>query len=74
MVVSMLPQRCHFESLRLREGGVVSAESALEAGDSQEDVVVSRSKLGKVFRSEGPRHTPEGTSGVGHGFWLGALG
>ena len=41
----------------MREGGVVSAMSAVEANDSQEDLVVSRSKLGNVFRSEGPRHT-----------------
>ena len=37
---------------------MVSTKSALEANDSQQDLVVSRSKLGKVFRSEGPRHTP----------------
>ena len=53
----MLSQRVVLK-LRVREGGVVSAESALEANDSQEDLMVSRSRLGKVFRSEGPRHTP----------------
>ena len=49
----------HPESLREREGGMVSTKSALLYGnDSQKDSVVSRSKLGKVFRSEGSRHTP----------------
>ena len=39
---------------------MVTSKSALEANDSQKDyLVVSRLKLGKVFRSEGPRHTPE---------------
>ena len=37
---------------------MVSTKSTLEANDSQQDFVVSRSKLGKVFRSEGPRRTP----------------
>ena len=37
---------------------MVSTKSALEAIDSQEDTVVSRSKLGNELRSEGPRHTP----------------
>ena len=49
---------CHLEGLRVREGGVVSTKSAVEANDSQKDLVVSRSKLGKVFRSEGSRATP----------------
>ena len=49
---------CHLEGLRVREGGMIGPKSALEANDLQEDLVVSRSKLGKVFRSEGPRHTP----------------
>ena len=58
IVVSMLSQ-CHLEGLRVREGGMVSTMWALlEANDSQQDLSVSRSKLGKVFRSEGPRHTP----------------
>ena len=35
---------------------MVGTESALE--DSQGDLVASRSKLGKVFRSKGSRHTP----------------
>ena len=37
---------------------MVSMTSALEASDSQTDLVVGRSKLGKVVRSEGPVHTP----------------
>ena len=37
---------------------MVGTKSALEANDSLEDLVVSRWKLGKVFRSQGPRHTP----------------
>ena len=37
---------------------MVSTKSVLEANDSREDLVVSCSKLGKVFRSEGLRHTP----------------
>ena len=37
---------------------MISTKSALETNDSQQDTVVSRWKLGKVFRSEGPRHTP----------------
>jgi len=49
---------CYLEGLRVREGGVVSTKSELEANDSQKDLVVSRSKLGKVFRSEGPCHIP----------------
>ena len=36
---------------------MVGTKSALEANDSQEDLEVSRSKRGKLFRSEGPRHT-----------------
>ena len=36
---------------------MVGTVSALEAIDSQEDLV-SCSDLGKVFRSEGPRHIP----------------
>ena len=48
----------HFEGLRVREGGVVGTNSALAANGSQEGLVVSRSKIGKVFRPEGPRHTP----------------
>ena len=47
----------HLEGLRVREGGMVSTRSVLEANDSQQDLVVSHSKRGKVFRSEGPRHT-----------------
>ena len=49
---------CHLQGLRVREGRVVGMKSTLEAIDSQESLVMSRSKLGKVFRSEGPRHTP----------------
>ena len=37
---------------------MVSTKSVLEANASQKDLVVSRSKLGKVFRSEGRPHTP----------------
>ena len=37
---------------------MVGAKSALLADGSQEDLVMSRSKPGKVLRSEGPRHTP----------------
>ena len=37
---------------------MVSTKSALEANDSQQELVVSRPKLGKEFRSEFPRHTP----------------
>ena len=36
---------------------MVGTKSALEAIDAQKDLM-SRSKLCKVFRSEGPRHTP----------------
>ena len=50
--------RCHHEGLPVQEGGLASRKSALEAIDSLKDLVVSRSKLGKVFRSEGPRLTP----------------
>ena len=55
----------HLEGLRVREGGMVSSKSALEANDSLKDLVASRSKLGKVFRSKGPRHTPL-QQGVNH--------
>ena len=60
MIVLILTQRViHVEGSRVREGGVVGTESALEANNaSQEHLMVSRSKLGKVFRSEDPRHTP----------------
>ena len=51
VIVSML-------SHRVREGGVVGTLSALEAINSQEDLVVRHSELGKVFRTEGPSHTP----------------
>ena len=46
---------------------MVSTKSALETKDSQEELVVNHSKLGKVFRSEGPRHTPaqQGLSHLG---------
>ena len=37
---------------------MVCAKSALEAKCTQEDLVVSRSKLGKGLRFEGQRHTP----------------
>ena len=37
---------------------MVSTKSALEDNDSQQDVVASRSKLGKVFRSGSPPHIP----------------
>ena len=36
------------EGLRVREGGVVSAKSALGANDSQKDLVVDRFKLGII--------------------------
>ena len=49
---------CNLEGLRVREGGVVGTKSALEPNDWQEDLIMSRSKLGKVFCSEGSRHTP----------------
>ena len=53
---------------------MVSTRSALEANDSQQDLAVSRSKLGKVFHSKGPRHTPvqQGLSHLGlqhSNFW-----
>ena len=51
-------ETCRLECLRVREGNIVSTKSALEANGSQQDMVVSRSKLGKVFRSDGSRHTP----------------
>ena len=41
-----------------RVAWLVVCTSTLEANDSQEDLVVSRAKLDKVFRSEGPHHTP----------------
>ena len=56
---------CHLEGLRIREGGVVSTKSALEANDSQKGFVLSRSKQRKVFHSEGPCHTP-GQQGLSH--------
>ena len=37
---------------------MIGKKSAREANDSQEDFVASRSKLGKLLRFEGPRHTP----------------
>jgi len=40
---------CHLEGLRIREGGVLSTQSALEATASQEDLVVSRSKLDELL-------------------------
>ena len=41
--------KCHLEGHRVREeGGVVGTKSAREANDPQEDLVVSRSKLGYV--------------------------
>ena len=46
------------EGLGVLEGGVVGMLSALEANDSQKDLVVCNSELGKVFRAEGPCHTP----------------
>ena len=49
---------CQPEGVRVREGGVVGRKSALEVIGSQKDLVVSRSELGEVFRSEGSRHTP----------------
>ena len=49
---------CLFEGLRVRKGGVVGTPSALEASDSQEDLVVRRSEPSEVLRTEGPRHTP----------------
>ena len=36
---------------------MVSTKPALGADDSEDDLV-SGSNLGKMFRSEGPRHTP----------------
>ena len=48
---------CLLEGLRVRKGGVVGALSALEANDSQEDLVVRRSEPSEVLRAEGPRHT-----------------
>ena len=48
---------CLFEGLRVREGGVVGTLSALEANDSQEDLV-HRSESGQGFGAEDPRHTP----------------
>ena len=48
---------CHLEDLRVREGGMVSTKSVLKGPVSQQDVVVSRSKLDKVFRPEVPRRT-----------------
>ena len=47
---------CLLEGLRVRKGGVVGALSALEANDSQEDLV-RRSEPSEVLRAEGPRHT-----------------
>ena len=48
---------CLLEGLRVREGGVVGTLSALEANDSQEDLV-HRSESGQGFGAEDPRHTP----------------
>ena len=46
---------------------MVSTKSVLEANVSRKDLVVSRSKFGKVFCSEGLRHTPvqQGLSHLG---------
>ena len=48
---------CRIEGPRVRERGVVSTNSALEADDSKQDLAVSRSMLGQVLRYEGPHHT-----------------
>ena len=48
---------CLLEGLRVRKSGVAGALSALEANDSQEDLVVRRSEPSEVLRAEGPRHT-----------------
>ena len=53
---------CLFEGLCLREGGVVRTLSALEAHDSQEDLVVHRLESGEVFGVESPRHNPYSSS------------
>ena len=47
---------CLLEHLRVREGGVVGTMSALKAKDPQKDLVVHRSELGEVFRTESPRN------------------
>ena len=41
---------CHLEGLRVREGGVVGTKSAMEANDSQGDLVVSRSAKCSALR------------------------
>ena len=48
---------CLLEGLHVRKGGAVGTLSALEANDSQEDLV-RRSEPSKVLLAEGPRHTP----------------
>ena len=48
---------CLLEGLRVRKGGVVGTLSALEADDSQADLV-RLSEPSEVLRAEGPRHTP----------------
>ena len=49
---------CFLKRLREREGGVVGTLSALKANNPQEDLVVHRSELDEVFRTENPRDTP----------------
>ena len=53
---------CLLERLRVREGGVVGTLSALKANNPQEDLVVHRSELGEVFRTE----SCEGISPLGY--------
>ena len=52
------PARCHLKILPVPEAGVVSTMPALEPSYPSTEFVVSRSRLGYVFRSEGPRLTP----------------
>ena len=51
---------CNREGLRVREGDMVSTRPCRwkPMARNRTYLVVSRSKLGKVFRSECPRHTP----------------
>ena len=58
MVVSMFSQRVILRALAYERMVWCGTKSALGVNDSQEDLMVSSSELGKVFRSDGLRHTP----------------
>ena len=51
---------CLLERFLVREGAVVGKLSALNANDLPEDLVVHRSELGDVIRTESPCNTRTG--------------